>query len=776
MSGRRERRHDVPPGYWDQSPSPSSSIRNAPISPLTSYGRPILDAAGAAAVPAQPANPASPVRLHRTAAQPYDLLEDSPYHLRGSSPGGSLESPYHLRNSPTSERRARSPRKKAGGKDFEARKERRHSESPTKRHHRRRPSEDPRAEEHSTEYSTPQEWPSKERAGSPQKKRREGSASPTKKHRRRPSAAEGYGGSHVETGSIVTGRSVLDRALAFEAGLGLDDFGKQALRDIDNLFGGGRMMMMNRSPSPGPYEQEAQSRLEYPTPEPHPPSAYIALSSPPRVPFHRAANSASSITPLMMRPGTGTGTPTPRDVAPIRMSPALTPRGSYYQGDGYDESFVNPDEIADDGDEMFEDLQRQPIRESRSIPVFPAVAAAGAGAGTGFLKAFGGRSEVQSAKYGSVPCGGSSVEIGRDAEKSEWLQDQSNSKKRWAWIIGSIFVVIVLAAIIGGSVGGALANKKTSSKSSSNDGAASSSSSTSSGSGHGNGDSSGLFDINSSQVKQLLNNTALHRVFPGMDYTPLNAQYPDCLTNPPDQNNITLDLAILAQLTPAVRLYGTDCNQTEMVLTAINRLGYNETLKVWLGVWLENNATTNTRQLQQMYDILNTYPSSHFAGVIVGNEVLFRKDLTESALGDQLQSVRSNLTAKKIDLPVATSDLGDDWTSALAADTDIVMANVHPFFAGVGPEEASGWTWTFWQENDVVLTTNETSQGSGSGSYPKNIIAETGWPSAGGNDCGTQSGSCPNATAGAVASIDNMNTFMEGWVCEALTNGTTYFW
>ncbi|KAI7059816.1 hypothetical protein KC352_g43849, partial [Hortaea werneckii] len=253
-----------------------------------------------------------------------------------------------------------------------------------------------------------------------------------------------------------------------------------------------------------------------------------------------------------------------------------------------------------------------------------------------------------------------------------------------------------------------------------------------------------LYDIDSKQVKELLDNDALHKVFPGMDYTPYNAQYPDCLTTPPDQNNITLDMAVLSQLTPAVRLYGTDCKQTEMVLTAIDRLGYNDTLKVWMGVWLGDNSTTNTRQLEQMYDILDTYPSSHFAGVIVGNEVLFREDLTENELGNQLRNVRKNLTARNIDLPVATSDLGDDWTTSLAADTDIVMANVHPFFAGVTPDEAPGWTWTFWQGHDVI----PTSEAPNGAAYPKHIISEVGWPSAGGNNCGTEKG-CPNDTAGA---------------------------
>lgn len=434
-------------------------------------------------------------------------------------------------------------------------------------------------------------------------------------------------------------------------------------------------------------------------------------------------------------------------VSPYRDDIVVSPSFAY-QEDGF-YGHVNPNDIADDGDDGFEEQPRR--HHGFVLPV----GAAGTSAGTGaIMKAFSSRDP--SGKY--RPVFGRS-QSGKEPEKSEWLREQSTGRRRLKWIVGSILGIIILGAVVGGTVGGVLGSRK----SSSGKGASGSSSSSNNG--------GGLYDINSSQVKALLNNPALHKVFPGIDYTPMNAQYPACLTVPPDQNNITLDIAILAQLTPAVRLYGTDCNQTQMVLEAINLLGYNDSMKVWLGVWLENNATTNTRQLQQMYTILDTYPSSQFAGVIVGNEVLFRKDMTEAELGQQLQDVRQNLTSRNINLPVATSDLGDDWTASLAADSDIVMANVHPFFAGVTPEVAPGWTWDFWQNNDVVLTGSSKS----SAGYPRNIISETGWPSTGGNDCGTGN-TCTNSTEGAVASIENMNVYMDGFVCQSMANGTTYFW
>jgi len=224
-------------------------------------------------------------------------------------------------------------------------------------------------------------------------------------------------------------------------------------------------------------------------------------------------------------------------------------------------------------------------------------------------------------------------------------------------------------------------------------------------------------------------------------------------------------MAVLSQLTNAVRLYGTDCNTTEMVLHAIDVLDLTD-MKIWLGVWLENNSTTNDRQLNAMYDLIDKNGASPFAGVIIGNEVLFRKDLTGTELGTILSDVKSNFTSNNISLPVATSDLGDDWTSTLVADVDIVMSNIHPFFGGVPAGEAAAWTWSFWQNNDVVLTEGTTK---------KNVISETGWPSAGGNDCGSDV-TCSNSTAGSVAGIEEMNTFLSTFVCQALANGTDYFW
>ncbi|CAK7273477.1 hypothetical protein SEPCBS119000_005676 [Sporothrix epigloea] len=345
---------------------------------------------------------------------------------------------------------------------------------------------------------------------------------------------------------------------------------------------------------------------------------------------------------------------------------------------------------------------------------------------------------------------------GSGPEPSEWLDTQRHSSKIWKWaVIGGISLIVAAGVVLGVVFGVVLKHKNGGSSSSS-------SSSTASGDTNANGD----LGLNSPEIQKLLNNKNLHKVFPGIDYTPINTQYPNCLANPPSQNNITRDVAVLSQLTNTIRLYGTDCNQTEMTIHAIKQLQMEKTVKIWMGVWQDNNATTNKRQLDQMWDVLRTYGADPFKGVIVANEILFRQQMSTSQLSTLLSSVRTNMTALGITLPVATSDLGTVWDAELAEASDYVMANIHPFFGGVNAKDAASWTSNFWETNNGQFFKADKS---------KNVISETGWPSQGGTDCGTGSTetSCPDA---AVAGISEINTFLSTWVCDALTNGTEYFW
>lgn len=427
---------------------------------------------------------------------------------------------------------------------------------------------------------------------------------------------------------------------------------------------------------------------------------------------------------------------------------------------------INPEEILDDGDDGFiPDPQRKSVLNIGHKSNNDAVpAGAGGAAAGGMLGAIGGmmkgqKGAVAGPNYDPVP--GSGLESGA-AEKSDWLRRQTSGRRKMGWIVGITLGVIIVGAIVGGAVGGVLGSRRHGDP----DSPYGDSTDTATDDAKHNGD----LGKDSSEIQALMNNKDLHKVFPGMDYTPWGVQYPLCLKYPPSQNNVTRDMAVLSQLTNQVRLYGTDCNQTEMVLHAINRLELTD-MKVWLGVWLDTNTTTNERQLKQLYKVLDeTEDKSIFKGAIIGNEALYRAGpdiaTAQTNLINYLKSVRSNFTEKKIDLPIATSDLGDNWNKELVEAVDIVMSNIHPFFGGVPVDQAASWVYEFWTNHDVSLT---------KGTNKKQIISEVGWPSGGGNDCGTDA-TCPNSKAGSVAGVDEMNQFMADFVCQAVNNGTDFFW
>ncbi|CCF34942.1 endo-beta-1,3-glucanase [Colletotrichum higginsianum] len=460
--------------------------------------------------------------------------------------------------------------------------------------------------------------------------------------------------------------------------------------------------------------------------------------------------------------------------SPARLSPASSPYGynDYYNDNPYYQrhpghlGVVDPNSIADDGDDGLEYGRSRSGRNSmlslsnsdrtgRSKAAAAGAAAAGGAAATGLManRNVSGYYDPKDVATGYQ--NGSAVDLGGQ-EKSEWLRNEKKSGKKWKICIIVAVVLVIIGAITGGIVGGLVSRSNREGGSSK------------SGQGQSADDdksSNGDLNINSSEIKELMNNKQLHKVFPGMDYTPINTQYPECIHNPPSQNNITRDLAVLSQLTNTIRLYGTDCNQTQMLIHSIQQLKMEDTIKIWMGVWQDKNTTTNARQLEQMWDILDVYGDKYFEGVIVANEILFRQEMTEAALGNLLAEVRTNLTAKGLSLPVATSDLGDDWTASLAAKSDYIMANIHPFFSGTNANDAAMWTYAFWENQ---------AGGFFKPDKKKNVIAEVGWPTKGGMNCGD--GTAVNCPTRSVAGISELNELLDEWVCPALANGTNYFW
>ena len=95
------------------------------------------------------------------------------------------------------------------------------------------------------------------------------------------------------------------------------------------------------------------------------------------------------------------------------------------------------------------------------------------------------------------------------------------------------------------------------------------------------------------------------------------------------------------------------------------------------------------------------------------------------------------------------------------------MANVHPWFAPTTVQDGANWTFTFFQETNVAMANAVSNK-------PQMYIAETGWPSY----SSTTYEETDNATtdASSTASVPNLQTFLDDFVCSANTQGVKYFY
>ncbi|KAK0521971.1 hypothetical protein OC842_006609 [Tilletia horrida] len=327
-------------------------------------------------------------------------------------------------------------------------------------------------------------------------------------------------------------------------------------------------------------------------------------------------------------------------------------------------------------------------------------------------------------------------------------QEGGGRKSRLWWYIGGIGGLALLIIVIAISV--------TMAKSKGGNGS----------SGQSKGGVTGVTKSDPKDPSKFELDPRLKQSFWGLAYTPANAQYPQCGDT---LDSVIEDVQLLSQLTTRIRLYGADCNVTQLVLEAINQTKVNMT--VWPAVWVDTNATTYARQVSEMQDAITRYGTDRIEGITVGNEYLLNGG-SEADLIQKITDMRTLLAGMNLPktLPVGTGDAGSMITAALAAASDYIQANIHPWFGEVPVELASGWTWDYAMTNtpSVVLTAPNA---------PKYIIAEVGWPTG------------ANATAfetlgPAIAGVPEVNTLLSSYVCQANANASSnalaanpgYFW
>jgi exo-beta-1,3-glucanase (GH17 family) len=195
--------------------------------------------------------------------------------------------------------------------------------------------------------------------------------------------------------------------------------------------------------------------------------------------------------------------------------------------------------------------------------------------------------------------------------------------------------------------------------------------------------------------------------------SPLTRTFPS-----PDQ--IEEDLRRLQGKVRAVRTYSAGEN-LETVPQRAGKYG----LKVWHGAWLNDNDKENLEQINLLIDHANKYKDT-VERVIVGNEVLLRKELTANQLRRYIRQVK-----QRVQQPVTYADVWEFWmrNPSLADEVDFITIHILPYWEdepiGLDRREPDGKPSIEKHIVDIYKKVQARFPGK------TIVIGETGWPSDG---------------------------------------------
>ena len=193
----------------------------------------------------------------------------------------------------------------------------------------------------------------------------------------------------------------------------------------------------------------------------------------------------------------------------------------------------------------------------------------------------------------------------------------------------------------------------------------------------------------------------------GFSFSPMRAGQSPVTGVLPSREQIDADLALLAGKTHAVRTYGVDGPLAD-IPTLARKYGINVTL----GAWLERDPEQNQAEIRRLIATVGNNPN--VIRVIVGNEALYRKDISITQLISYLDEVRSRIVP-----PVSTAEPWYIWMRhpELAKHVDFLAVHMLPYWEGVGLDRAI-------QHIDDRMKDLKAA-------FPGKpiVIAEVGWPS-----------------------------------------------
>lgn len=137
-------------------------------------------------------------------------------------------------------------------------------------------------------------------------------------------------------------------------------------------------------------------------------------------------------------------------------------------------------------------------------------------------------------------------------------------------------------------------------------------------------------------------------------------------------------------------------------------------LKTLVGAWLGNDPEVNRREIEGLIALAE---QGYVDIAAVGNEVMYRKDLTEEALLALITEVKARIPG----VPVGYVDAYYEFTERpkITALCDLILCNCYPFWEGCPFDSALAYMQQMHR------------QAKEAGNGKPVIITETGWPSQG---------------------------------------------
>ena len=148
----------------------------------------------------------------------------------------------------------------------------------------------------------------------------------------------------------------------------------------------------------------------------------------------------------------------------------------------------------------------------------------------------------------------------------------------------------------------------------------------------------------------------------------------------------------------------------------IPRIAKKHGLKNLVGAWLGDDMEKNEQEIEGLIQLAKEGCVDIAA---VGNEVLYRKDLTEQQLLDYILRVKEAL--KGMNIPVGYVDAYYEFSHrpAITEVCDVILSNCYPYWEGCNIDYSLNHMQQMF------------SQAAHAGQGKKVIITETGWPSQG---------------------------------------------